>query len=200
LDRDLKAFLENRPVRARTGSTWYRARKFLRRYWLPVAAGSVALVGLSGGLFLANRERAIAERRFRDTRQLAAKVFDIDAAIRNTPGTTEARKLIVATSLDYLRKVGAEAPADKDLAVEIGSAYVQLAHIQGVPVNSNLGQFSQADESLRKADEFIESVLKSAPGNTAHRCYRRRSPMIAWFLPVPKTGAMNRWRRLPKLR
>jgi tRNA A-37 threonylcarbamoyl transferase component Bud32/tetratricopeptide (TPR) repeat protein len=162
---DLRAFLENRPVHARAGNAWYRARKFVRRYWVPVTAGAVAVIGLSTGLYLANRERSIAEQRFLQVRQLANKVFDIDVAIRNTPGTTKARQLIVSTSLEYLQKVGAEARGDKDLALEIGSAYVQLAHVQGVPINSNLGQFAAADESLQKAGELVESVLKSDPRN-----------------------------------
>ena len=165
LAEDLRAFLENRPVRARAGSAWYRARKFLRRYWVPVTAGLVALASLSAGLYIANRERVIAEQRFRQVRQLANKVFDIDIAIRNTPGTTKARQLIVSTSLEYLQKVGAEARGDRDLALEIGSAYLQLAHVQGVPVNSNLGQFPQADDSLRKADSLVQSVLQSAPAD-----------------------------------
>ena len=162
---DVRAFLENRPVRARAGNAWYRARKFVRRYWVPVSAGAVAVIALSTGLYVANRERSIAEQRFLQVRQLANKVFDIDVAIRNTPGTTKARQLIVSTSLEYLQKVGAEARGDKSLALEIGSAYVQLAHVQGVPINPNLGQFASADESLRKADELVESVLKSDPRN-----------------------------------
>jgi serine/threonine protein kinase len=162
---DLKAFLDNRPVRARAGNAWYRARKFARRYWAPLAAGALAAVSLSGGLYLANRGRSIAEERFGQVRQLANKVFDIEAAIRNTPGTTKARQLIVSTSLEYLRKVGAEARGDKKLMLEIGSGYLNLAHVQGVPVGPNLGQFDAADESLRKADEFAGAVLKSDPRN-----------------------------------
>ncbi len=136
---DVRAFLENRPVRARAGNAWYRARKFVRRYWVPVTASAVAVIGLSTGLYVANRERSIAEQRFLQVRQLANKVFDIDVAIRNTPGTTKARQLIVSTSLEYLQKVGAEARGDKDLVLEIGSAYVQLAHVQGVPDKSQPG-------------------------------------------------------------
>lgn len=162
---DIRAFLQNRPVRARGGNAWYRGRKFLRRYWVPVTAAAVAGISLSAGLFLANRERIIAQHRLAQVRQLANKVFDIDAAIRNTPGTTKARQLIVSTSLEYLRNVGAEIHGDKDLALDISSAYVQLAHIQGVPVNSNLGQFQQASESLRAADALVESILKSAPAD-----------------------------------
>jgi len=158
---DLRAFLEFRTVRARSGNAWYRTRRFVRRYWIPVTAAGVMFASISAGLYITNRERSIAEQRFLQVRQLANKVFDIDVAIRNTPGTTKARQLIVSTSLEYLQKVGAEARGDKNLTLEIGSAYVQLAHVQGVPVNSNLGQFASADESLRKADELVESVLKS---------------------------------------
>jgi serine/threonine protein kinase len=38
LAEDLENYLESRPIRARKGDAWYRTRKLLRRYWLPVAA------------------------------------------------------------------------------------------------------------------------------------------------------------------
>ena len=83
---DIRAFLENRPVRARAGNAWYRARKFVRRYWVPVTAGAVAMIGLSTGLYIANRERSIAEQRFLQVRQLANKLFDIDVSDPQHPG------------------------------------------------------------------------------------------------------------------
>ena len=33
---DVRAALDWRPVQARSGDVWYRARRFLRRYWVPV--------------------------------------------------------------------------------------------------------------------------------------------------------------------
>jgi len=160
---DLKAFLESRPIRARKGELAYRARKFVRRFWIPLAAAAMVIISLAAGVLVANHEREVAEQRFLQVRELANKLFDIDAQIRNTPGNTKARQLIVSTSLEYLKRVGAETRGDKDLAMEIGGAYLQLAQIQGVPVNSNLGQFAEAEESLRKADAFVESVLKVDP-------------------------------------
>ncbi len=160
---DLEAFLESRPIRARKGDLAYRARKFVRRFWLPLAAAAMVIASLVAGVYIANRQRAIAEQRFLQVRALASKLFDIDAQIRDTPGNTKARQMIVSTSLEYLKRVGAETRGDKDLAMEIGGAYLQLAQIQGVPVNSNLGQFAEAEESLRKADAFVESVLQVDP-------------------------------------
>ena len=67
---DLENFLQFRPVRARKGDRRYRMRKFLRRHWLPAAAVALALDGLSSGMLVANHQRAIAQRRFVEVRQL----------------------------------------------------------------------------------------------------------------------------------
>src|SRR5262245_56279870 len=66
---DLRALLESRPVEARSGDRWYRTRKFLRRHRLQVGAAALIVVSLSIGLYIANRERVVAERRFRQVRQ-----------------------------------------------------------------------------------------------------------------------------------
>ena len=162
---DLRAILESHPVRARSGNAWYRARKFLRRYWVPVAAATLTVAGLSVGLFVANRERAIAQRRFLQVRQLANDVIDLEREVRGLSGGTKARNRIVSSSLAYLAALGAEVRADANLALEISAAYLRLAQVQGVPTGSNLGQFAQAEESLVRANEFVESVLAAAPEN-----------------------------------
>jgi tetratricopeptide (TPR) repeat protein len=163
---DIRALLDWRPVAARSGDVWYRTRRFLRRYWLPATAAAVTLAGLSVGLYIANRERAVAQRRFIEVRQLANKLFDIDAQVRRSPGTTKARQLIVDTSLEYLRRLAADARGDPELALEIGNAYMRVARVQGVPMQtSNLGQTDQAEQSLRAADAMVRSVVAVRPGN-----------------------------------
>src|SRR6185312_3200298 len=134
------------------GDMWYRTRKFLRRYWMPLAAASTVVASLSIGLYVANRERNIAQQRFMDVRQLANKLFDIDSQIRQLSGSSKTRQLIVDTSLGYLRRLSADARHDPDLAVEVANAYMRVARVQGVPVSSNLGQMDQAERNLRIAD------------------------------------------------
>ncbi len=162
---DLRAFLEWRPVGARSGNAFYRVRKFARRYRLAVAAVALTIAGLSVGLYVADRARAVAQRRFLQVRQLATKFIELDADIRELPGSTKARNRIVSESLGYLTALGAEVHPDKDLALEIANAYVQVAHVQGVPIGPNLGQSAEAEESLRKADALIQSILDSDAGN-----------------------------------
>jgi serine/threonine protein kinase/tetratricopeptide (TPR) repeat protein len=160
---DIRAFLAFRPVLARSGDRWYRTRKFLRRHRVPAAAAALALASLSTGLWVANRQRVIAERRFDQVRTLANKVLALDGVIQGLPGSTKARHEIVAMSKQYLEALDDEAQRNPDLALEIGEAYSSLARVQGVPVNPNLGQYAQAAESLRRAEVFVEGFLAASP-------------------------------------
>ncbi len=160
---DIRAFLEFRPVEARSGNAWYRARKFLRRYWLPLAAAALVTASLSAGLYLANRERVVAERRFQQLRQLSNRVFDLDKAVRTLPGSTDARQRLVMASMEYLEGLASDASLDLDLSQEIAAGYERVASIQGVPTTVNLGDFGKAEETLKKGDTLIERVLLARP-------------------------------------
>lgn len=162
---DLENYLELRPIRARKGDTWYRTRKLLRRYWAAAAAAALVMTSLSTGLLIANYQRSIAQRRFIQVRELASKLFDIDAEVRRTPGTTKARELIVRTSLEYLQRLAADVHGDPALALEVGNAYMRVARVQGVPISNNLGQMDEADKNLQTAEAYIRSVLASQPEN-----------------------------------
>jgi tetratricopeptide (TPR) repeat protein len=162
---DLRAFLESKPVLARSGNAWYRTRKFLRRYWVPVAAATLVVMSLSAGLYVANRERVIAQRRFGQLRQLSRNVFDLDQAIRNLPGSTQARERLVSVSLQYLEGLASDARGDLDLAQEVGDGYERVARVQGMPTDLNLGESANAEASLKKADALIETVLAARPGD-----------------------------------
>src|SRR5262249_12638424 len=68
---DVRAILEVRPVAARSGDRWYRARKFFRRHWASVSAVSLAVVFLTAGLVITQRARSVAENRFNEVRSLS---------------------------------------------------------------------------------------------------------------------------------
>ncbi len=162
---DIRAFLESRPVKARSGNAWYRTRKFLRRYWIPVLAASLAVAGPTAGMWVAHRQRIVAERRFAEVRQLSNKLFEIDRQVVGLPGSTRARQFIVDTSLDYLRRLAADVHGDSDLALDVGTAYMRVGRVQGVPISANLGQTENAEQNLLVAEKLIRSVLAAQPGN-----------------------------------
>lgn len=72
LAADLENYLHGRPVQARGGHLWYRTRKFVRRNWVPVSTGSVAVLALIGGVVAFATQARIAERRAAELEQVAA--------------------------------------------------------------------------------------------------------------------------------
>jgi len=173
---DLQAFLESRPVRAHKGDLLYRTRKLARRHWPPLAAAALALAGLLLGLYAVNRERAIAQRRFDEVRQLSNKLFDVDTQVLVLPGNSRVRQLIVDTALDYLRRLAMDAGTDPALALDVGTAYMRVGRVQGVDITPNLGQADNAEQNLRIAERLIRSVREAQPAN---RTALLRSAQIA---------------------
>jgi serine/threonine protein kinase len=162
---DVRAVLERRPVQARAGDRGYRMRRYLTRYWVPLAAALLIVASLSAGLLIANRERRLAERRFADVRQLATKLFDIDVQVAQLPGGSRTRQLIVDTALEYLKRVTEDVRMDPALALELGTAYMRVARVQGVNISPNLGQTERAGRTAQKAQALIDSVLEREPQN-----------------------------------
>jgi len=160
---DLRRYLQHEPISARPDTIAYVGAKFLRRYWLPVTAVAVVVASLVVGLYIANRERVIAEERFGQLRKLSSQMFDLDTAIRRLPGSTQARERLVSIAVGYLDGLAANARGNLDLIEEVGEGYLRVARVQGVPTDLNLGEPKQAEASLEKADELMDGVLASRP-------------------------------------
>jgi serine/threonine protein kinase len=163
LAEDLAAFLESRTVTARSGNAWYRVRKFLRRYWVPVIAAALVVVTLSAGSYIANRQRMIAERRFGQLHALSRRLLDLETELNFTD--LKLRNKLISLSIEYLEGLGSEALNDKALALDTSNAYLQIGRIQGVPEWNQQGQYAEADKSLSKANAFADSVLREDPNN-----------------------------------
>jgi serine/threonine protein kinase len=170
---DLRRYLEHEPISARPDTITYRVGKFVRRNRVAVAVAAVTLslviASLSAGLYVANRQRAIAQKRFLEARQLANKFIDLDEQIRGLPGSTKVRNQIVSDTLQYLTALERDASGDRDLALEIALAYVKVAHVQGDSTSPNLGLFSDSETSLNNAERIIAPVLAQDPQNRAGR-------------------------------
>jgi serine/threonine protein kinase len=166
---DLQRYLKHETISARPDTVSYRAARFVRRNRAAVLLTTSALVlvitSLSTGLYVANRERKIAERRFIQVRQLANQFLALDTTIQALPGAIPARHQIVSTALAYLEGLSSEVHNDRDLALEVGTAYLQVAQVQGVPTGSNLGDFAEADKTLAKGEKFVDAVLRGDPKN-----------------------------------
>ncbi len=106
---DLRRYLDGRPVAALRGRGWYRARKFLRRHALAVAASTAALVLVAA--FVAAlwsqsqriaRERDLAQRERDHAEHVAQFLTDVFKAA--DPAEALSRDQPIGTVLDNARK------------------------------------------------------------------------------------------------
>lgn len=173
LAQDIRRHMQGLPVSASPDSASYRIRKFVRRNKAGVAAAVLIALAVTGGVAATLREgriavqqRARAERRFNDVRRLANSfLFEFDEAIKNLPGSTPARSLVVRRALEYLDGLAAEARGDYSLQLEIAAAYQKVAEVQGDPMYPNLGDSNGALESSRKSLAILEAVSRAEPNN-----------------------------------
>jgi serine/threonine protein kinase/tetratricopeptide (TPR) repeat protein len=167
LSEDIRRHLEGLPVLARKPTLRYRATKFASRNKVLVAAGALTAAALVCGVAgvawqarVARFERGRAERRFNDVRALANSfMFDIHDAIRDLPGATPARALLVKRALEYLDSLAEEASGDATLQRELAAAYLRLGDVQGKPYEPNLGDTAGALRSYRKSAAIGEALL-----------------------------------------
>ena len=159
---DIRRYMEGLPVGARQDTLLYRAGKFVKRNKVPVGAAALLLLSLCGGLaatfweaHIARVERAKAERRFNDVREVAnSLMFDIHDSIKDLPGSTPARKLLVDRSLRYLDSLSREASGDASLQQELAAAYEKVGDVQGNSSQLGLGDTAAALTNYRKALEI----------------------------------------------
>jgi tetratricopeptide (TPR) repeat protein len=178
---DLRRFVDGRPIDARPPSLAYRVGLMTRRHRIAVRAGIAIAAGfvvvlVAWAITLSNetvRSRAAetkATRRFNDLRQLAGSfLFEFHDAIRNLPGSTPARALIVKRGLEYLDKLVAEAGDDAGLRRELAIAYQRVGDVQGNPYQPNLGDLPAALASYRRAIGLLEPLVTSGQASVEDR-------------------------------
>ncbi|MFN7993020.1 MAG: protein kinase [Bryobacteraceae bacterium] len=168
---DVKRYLENQPVVAVPASIRYLSRKFARRHRksLAVVTAFLLLLVLTTGVSLwreriAERERATAERRFRELQRLShSLIFDIHDSILELSGATTARKALLSTALQYLDNLSREAPDDREVRLELGIAYHRIGYLQrgyGMP---GLNDPKAALQSYRKARHILLQEWRAHP-------------------------------------
>jgi len=159
--QDIRRHLSYLPVVARPDTLLYRARKFLRRNRVAMAGAALAAGFLVAGVIASSYQARIARQRFEQVRRLANTfVFDVEAAVRNLPGATSARRLIASTGLEYLDNLALSASRDWPLQRELAEAYQRIGDVQGGPDTANLGDSAAALASYVKADKLIDAVLQ----------------------------------------
>jgi serine/threonine protein kinase/tetratricopeptide (TPR) repeat protein len=163
---DVRRHLTHQPVKARPDTIRYRTLKFARRHRGVLTAAGLISVCLIAGIVVSLREANIARANLLEARRLAnVFVFDVHDAVRDLPGSTRARQLIVETGLRFLDGLAKNSSRDWELQRELATAYHRIGDVQGNVMGANLGNTQAALESYRKAITLLDSLVDHDPEN-----------------------------------
>jgi non-specific serine/threonine protein kinase/serine/threonine-protein kinase len=165
---DIRKYMEGLPVIARSDTFSYRAGKFIHRNKLGIAAVALIVMTVAGGVVSTRLEQARTKARFNDVRSLANSIlFEISDAIRDLPGSTPARLLLVERAQTYLDKLAHESSGDLSLERELAEAYKKVGEVQYRVGYPNLGDIAGALASARKELSLREQIGASDHGIAA---------------------------------
>ena len=177
LSADIQRHVTGLPVLAREDTFAYRAGKFIHRNKASVAAAAVVAITLftasvvtTWQATVAKRERAKAERRFKDVRNLTNSfLFDFHDAIADLNGATKAREMVVKKAQEYLSSLAQEAGEDRELLWELSTAYLKLGDVQGRPGFSRTGDTGGALRSYEQSLEIRRRLAALEPNNSDYQ-------------------------------
>jgi len=174
---DIRRHLEGLPVLARSDTLSYRTGKFIKRHKAGVAAAAIVVLTLLSATVItswqarvAGQQRAKAERRFKDVRNLANSfLFDFHDSIADLNGATKAREMVVKKAQEYLDSLALEAGDDRELLWELSTAYLKLGDVQGRPGFSRTGDTDSALQSYEKSLETRRRLVALEPNNAEYQ-------------------------------
>ena len=124
-----------------------------------IVATCIVIVALALGMAMTLQQKSRADRRFNDVRKLAnSLLFEIHDSIRDLPGSTPARKLLVDRALQYLDSLSSESGNDLSLMRELATAYERVGEVQGQYMEDNLGDTKGSLDSYQKALEIRKQI------------------------------------------
>ncbi len=107
----------------------------------------------------ADFERAKAQKRLTDLLEMGrATLFGIQGTLEHLPGSTNARRDVITTTIKYLDSLYESSSGDLDVAVMLVTGYTQMGDVLGYPGRANLGNTPGAIEAWRKASAILGTL------------------------------------------
>ncbi len=162
---DLRRYLDGRPVRARPDSGLYRARKFVARHRLAVAAAALVVAALVAGLSIALWQARRAEQaarlaqaqasRAEQVRAFLVSIFEAADPARARGETVEARTLLD----EGARRIDAELAKEPELHAELlellAGLYRKLGELERA---KSLAERAFAEHRRLFGDESVQTA------------------------------------------
>lgn len=167
---DIDRHLEGRVIRARNPGPVYRAHRFVRRRWLPLAATIAGLLAATV-LFVQTREaeaqRRVAEANSAELTGLVGSVLstlntDLSGRDQGPTATRVAAVEAAVASLDSLASRADGSPSPQ-LLEALAGAYQEVGTVQGHPTSASVGRVDDAVVSLERALDLWEELARLDP-------------------------------------
>jgi serine/threonine-protein kinase len=142
LAEDLRAYLDGRPVAARHGERWYRARRFAQRHWRALATAAAVLLLVAG--FVARLNIELAQTALE--RDKAQRVVAFFGDLFQVADPSEARGSTI-TVREVLERGARALDADTTLEPAVRAAMLEIIGT----VNRRLGLLKQAEPLLERS-------------------------------------------------
>ena len=194
---DIRRYLDGLPVLARSDAFLYRARKFVTRRAIPLAAAAAILAAvMAGGLSTLAQWRR-GERRLDGVRGLAHSVlFDVYDSLSVLPGSLPTRRLLANRAQYYLDNLARDSAGDPSLTRDLAESYLRLGDVLGRPYVPNLGDTTGALENYRKARALLEAEALRVPGDVViaerlcetYMCIARALTRQMQYVPAIESG------------
>jgi serine/threonine protein kinase len=173
LSDDLRRYLTGLPIMAREQTLAYQASKFVRRHRFGVTvflAANLLIVAGVGGIVWESRkadvQRKEAEQRLSQAVAMAEQTLkDVNSSIASLPGTTQARRQMVHTTLDYLNTLSKDSGGDPRVLTALATAYVRVGEVLGNSDFPNLGDLPGALATYKRALGVIQPLLAKEPNS-----------------------------------
>lgn len=180
LAAEIERYCDGRPIKARANSHIYVVRRFVRRNRLAVTAAVLLTASLAGGLAgtlvyarRAEREKELAIQRLDTVRNISESLlFEFNDSIRDLPGATPARALIVRRALEYLDQVAADDGADPAVQRDLAAAYVRIGNLLSGERGPHIGgpdAMNNAVKGYERALAIRRRLVEKHPDDAALR-------------------------------
>ena len=191
---DIRRYLSDEPIMARPPSMSEVIRRYARKNRAMATAligvAAAFLIGIVGIIIFAieaDRERdakevanqslttsleretaakELAEERFEQLRSLSNEILGpISLEVKNLPGATEARQMMIEAGRKYLDKLATRAGNNDELRYDIAVGHEQLGDLMDGHRTGNLGLTDQALEQYAVAEKIHRDLLAKYPND-----------------------------------
>jgi non-specific serine/threonine protein kinase/serine/threonine-protein kinase len=163
---DIRRYQVGLPVTARPDTFAYRTKKFVRRNRTPVIAAALVFLTLIGGIVASAWQYRRAENRYQIARQLANNVlFKYHDEVRDLPGSTRVREMLVKDALEYLNRLRENSVRDTELQKEIAQAYYKVGVVQMSLYDNSADNAAAALDSFASTLKIQEELAAENPND-----------------------------------